>query len=84
MVSRRYAKNWPRSRNQAEDAKEDYRLALRRYDAQVGTNLDVLDSRAALIESRRALVNAVYDTAAAQCGMMLLVGEDVSGEGLLE
>jgi outer membrane protein TolC len=70
--------------NQAEDAMEDYRLALRRYDAQVGTNLDVLDSRTALIESRTALVNAVYDIAAAQCGMMFVVGEDVPGEGLFE
>jgi outer membrane protein TolC len=68
--------------NQAEDAREDYRLAMRRYDAQVGTNLDVLDSRTALIESRRALVNAVYDIAAAQCGMMFAVGEDVPVEGM--
>jgi outer membrane protein TolC len=46
-------------------------------DGQVGTNLDVLDSRTALIESRTALVNAVYDIAAAQCGVMFVVGEDV-------
>ena len=64
---------------QAEDAREDYRLALRRYDAQVGTNLDMLDSRTALTNSRRAVVNAVYDIAAAQCGMMFAVGEDVPG-----
>ena len=70
--------------NQAEDAREDYRLALRRYDARVGTNLDVLDSRAALTDSRRALVNAVYDIAAAQCGMMFAVGEDMQGEELFE
>ena len=70
--------------NQAEDAREDYRLALRRYDAQVGTNLDVLDSRAALTDSRRALVNAVYDIAAAQCGMIFAVGEDVQGVGMFE
>jgi outer membrane protein TolC len=70
--------------NQAEDAREDYRLALRRYDAQVGTNLDVLDSRAALIESRTALVNAVYDIAAARCGMIFAGGEDVPGEGMFE
>ncbi|MDR1650671.1 MAG: TolC family protein [Synergistaceae bacterium] len=62
------------------DAREDYRLARRRYDAQAGTNLDVLDSRTALIESRRALVSAVYDIAAAQCGMMFAVAEDAPGE----
>jgi outer membrane protein TolC len=70
--------------NQAEDAREDYRLALRRYDAQVGTNLDVLDSRAALTDSRRAYVNAVYDIAAAQCGMRFVVGDDVPGEVMIE
>jgi outer membrane protein TolC len=70
--------------NQAEDAREDYRLAMRRYYAQVGTNLDVLDSRAALIESRRALVNAVYDIALARCGVMFAVGEDRPGEGVFE
>jgi outer membrane protein TolC len=70
--------------NQAEDAREDYRLALRRYDARVGTNLDVLDSRTALIESRTALVNAVFDIASAQCGMMFVIGEDVPGEGLVK
>ena len=69
---------------QAEDAREDYRLALRRYDAQVGTNLDVLDSRAALTDSRRAYVNAVYDIAAARCGVVFAVGGDVPGEGVFE
>jgi outer membrane protein TolC len=72
------------ARNQAEDAREDYCLALGRYDAQVGMNLDVVDSRAALTESRGALVNAVYDIAAARCGMIFAVGEDVPGEGMFE
>jgi outer membrane protein TolC len=57
---------------------------MRRYDARIGTNLDVLDSRTALIESRTALVNAVYDIAAAQFGMMFVVGEDMPGEGMFE
>jgi outer membrane protein TolC len=73
--------------NQAEDAREDYRLAwlaLRRYEAQVGTNLDVLDSRTALIKSRKALVIAVYYIVAAQCGMMFAVRENVPGEGMFE
>jgi outer membrane protein TolC len=67
---------------QVGDAREDYRLALRRYEAQVGTNLDVLDSRAALTESRRAYVNAVYDIALAQCGLVFAVGGDIPPEGL--
>jgi outer membrane protein TolC len=64
------------AKSQLSDAKEDYRLAMRRYDAQVGTNLDVLDSRAALTESLTAYVNAVYDIAAAQSGLIYALGED--------
>jgi outer membrane protein TolC len=52
------------AKSQLTDAQEDYRLAMRRYDAQVGTNLDVLDSRAALTGSLTAYVSAVYDIAA--------------------
>ena len=61
---------------QVADSKEDYRLALRRYDAQVGTNLDVLDSRSALTDSLTAYVNAVYDIAAAQSELIYATGED--------
>jgi outer membrane protein TolC len=68
------------AKSQASDAREDYRLALRRYDAQVGTNLDVLDSRSALINSLTAYVNAVYDIAAAQAGVIYASGADAAPE----
>jgi outer membrane protein TolC len=64
------------AKNQLDDAQEDYRLAMRRYDAQVGTNLDVLDSRAALTDSLTAYVNSVYDIAAARSGLIYAMGED--------
>jgi outer membrane protein TolC len=68
------------AKTQLDDAQEDYRLAMRRYDAQVGTNLDVLDSRAALTDSLTAYVNAVYDIAAAQSGLIYAMGGDRAGE----
>ena len=61
---------------QVEDAREGYRLALRRYDAQVGTNLDVLDARTALINSLNMRVNAVYDIASAQSELIYAIGGD--------
>ncbi|MDR3279300.1 MAG: TolC family protein [Synergistaceae bacterium] len=67
---------------QAVNAREDYRLALRRYEAQVGTNLDVLDSRSSLTESQAAYVNAVYDIAIAQSGLIYTMGDDTPQEGL--
>ena len=59
-----------------KDAREDYRLAVRRYEAQVGSNLDVLDSRAALTDSLNAYVSAVYDMAAAQGELIYATGGD--------
>lgn len=46
---------------QVASAQEDYRMALMRYKANVGTNLDVLDARTALTNARTQLVDAVYD-----------------------
>ena len=43
-------------------AEEDYRMALKRYVAQVGTNIDVLDAAVALANARNQLVEAVYDS----------------------
>ena len=68
------------AKTQLSDAQEDYRLAMRRYDAQVGTNLDVLDSRAALTDSLTAYVSAVYDIAAAQSELIYAIGEDGAEE----
>jgi len=69
---------------QMQTSKEDYRIALRRYDAQMGTNLDVLDARRALISSRTEFVNAVYDIAQSQAGLIYVMGEDVPPEGLFD
>lgn len=62
--------------DQISTAEEDYRIALRRYDAQVGTNLDVLDARVALTNSRTEYVDAVYDIAIAQSGLVYAMGDD--------
>lgn len=68
--------------DQVATAEEDYRIALRRYDAQVGTNIDVLDARVALTQSRTQYVDAVYDIAAAQSGLIYATGGDAPPEGL--
>jgi outer membrane protein TolC len=68
------------ARAQVATAEEDYLLALRRYNAQMGTNLDVLDARVALTESRTAYVNAIYDIASAQAGLIYALGEDALPE----
>lgn len=68
--------------DQIRTAEEDYRIALKRYDAQVGTNLDVLDARVALTDSRTAYVNAVYDIASAQSGLIYAMGDDTPSEEL--
>lgn len=42
-------------------AEEEYRMALKRYVAMVGTNIDVLDGAAALTNARNQFVEGVYD-----------------------
>ena len=70
--------------DQISTAEEDYRIALRRYDAQVGTNLDVLDARVSLTDSRTEYVNAVYDIAIAQSGLIYAMGDDLPPQGLFQ
>ncbi|GHV31214.1 transporter [Synergistales bacterium] len=75
--------SWERlsvAKEQVMTAEEDYAIVLRRYKAQMGTNLDVLDARAALTTSRTAYVNAVYDIAAAQARVIYAIGEDIPHE----
>lgn len=64
------------ARDQVATAEEDHRTALRRYDARVGTNIDVLDSRVALTDSRTALVDAFYDMEAARSDLIFATGAD--------
>lgn len=70
-------------RTMVESAEEDYRMALRRYTAQVGTNIDVLDARVALSNARNQLVESVYDSLKARAEMeyaMGVIGRDGRGE----
>ncbi|HRV99444.1 MAG TPA: TolC family protein, partial [Aminobacteriaceae bacterium] len=70
-------------RTMVESAEEDYRMALRRYTAQVGTNIDVLDARVALSNARNQLVESVYDSLKARAEMeyaMGVIGSDGRGE----
>jgi outer membrane protein TolC len=62
--------------DQVASAEEDYRMALRRYRAQVGTNIDVLDSRVALINARNQLVDSVYDVFQSRADLLYSLGLD--------
>ena len=63
------------ARSQVALAEEDYRMAVARYSAQVGTNIDVLDARVALSASRTQLIDAVYDARQAYEDMKFAIGE---------
>ena len=43
-------------------AEEDHRMAMKRYAAGVGTNIDVLDAAVALTNVRNRLAESIYDT----------------------
>lgn len=62
------------ARDQVTSAEEDYRMAMKRYKANVGTNIDVLDSRVALSDARTQLVDAVYDTYSARAELEYAMG----------
>ena len=49
------------ARKSLESAKEGYRMAVARYQAQVGTNTDVLDAQARLSKAEAALTEALAD-----------------------
>jgi outer membrane protein len=49
------------SRVTVEKAEDDYRISLIRYNAGVGTNLDVLDAQVALTQAKTNYVQALYD-----------------------
>jgi len=63
------------ARSQVALAEEDYRMAVARYSAQVGTNIDVLDARTALSAARTQQVDAVYDAMQAYEDMNFAIGE---------
>jgi outer membrane protein TolC len=68
------------AQDQLRSAEEDYRMALKRYAAQVGTNIDVLDSRLALNSAKMALVDAVYDAYSGYADLLFAVGLDAFEE----
>lgn len=59
-----------------KQAEEDHRIAERRYDARVGTNLDVLDARVRLEQAMNDLVDARYDLLSAQAALRYALGEE--------
>ena len=62
------------AREQVAKAREDYRIAMLRYETQVGTNLDVLDARASLVAALNSLVDSVYDASIAESRLVFAVG----------
>jgi len=62
------------AKSQVEKAEEDYRMALKRYAAQVGTNIDVLDARVALINAKNNYSDAVYETQIAKADLDFAIG----------
>ncbi len=60
---------------QVAESEEDYRIAVRRYEEQVGTNLDMLDARLALINSKTERVDALYDISIAYANLLYAIGE---------
>ena len=60
---------------QAGEAREDYRIATRRYAESVGTNLDTLDARLALTNSLTELATAMYDIKMAEADLRYAIGK---------
>lgn len=62
------------TRKALEQAKESYRMAVARYQAQVGTNTDVLDAQASLTEAEANLTQAMADYQTAISSMYVAMG----------
>ena len=63
------------ARRQLAEAREDYRIAQRRYAESVGTNLDTLDARLALTNSMSEVVTAFYDIKSAEADLICAMGK---------
>ncbi len=63
------------ARKQVEASQEAYRMALARYQAQVGTNTDVLDAQANLSSSEAKLNEALADYLTALSTLYVAMGE---------
>lgn len=60
---------------QTEQAREDYRIAVRRYEENVGTALEESDSRVALINALTETAAALYDIKTAEADLIYAVGK---------
>lgn len=63
------------AQRQLAESREDYRIAVRRYEENVGTNLDALDARLALTNSMSEVVTAVYDIKSAEADLIYAMGK---------
>ncbi|WP_054649003.1 TolC family protein [Salidesulfovibrio brasiliensis] len=67
------------ARKSVESAKESYRMALARYQAQVGTNNDVLDAQSRVTNSEAQLIEALADYKVAIANLYVAMGEKNAG-----
>lgn len=65
------------AKEQTTAAREAHRMMLQRYALQMSSNVDVIDAKQALIQTHAAYVDAVFDIAAAQVGLVHALGVDV-------
>lgn len=63
------------NRKAVEAAQEGYRMAVARYQAQVGTNTDVLDAQERLTTAEAGLITALADYRIALSKMFVAMGE---------
>lgn len=63
------------ARKSVESSRESYRMALARYQAQVGTNTDVLTAQAAVSTSEASLSQALSDYQTALSNLYVAMGE---------
>ena len=63
------------AKKSVEAARESYRMALARYQAQVGTNTDVLDAQAKVSNSEAQLSQALTDYQTAISSLYVAMGE---------
>ncbi|HEY0455929.1 MAG TPA: TolC family protein [Verrucomicrobiae bacterium] len=61
-----------------EQAEESLRLAIARYDAGTGTQLDVLNAQTSLTEARTTQIQALRDYDVARARLRRAIGEDVA------
>jgi outer membrane protein len=63
------------ARKSVETARESYRMALARYQAQVGTNTDLLTAQASVSSSEASLSQALSDYQTALSNLYVAMGE---------